>query len=34
VIRCVVRLQGISQLFHRNELRLRLHHSVPAVWKL
>ena len=34
MIRCVVRLQGISQLFHRNELRLRLHHSVPAVWKL
>ncbi len=33
-IRCVSRLQGVSQLFHRNELRLRLHHSVPAVWKL
>ena len=33
-IRCVIRLQGVSQLFHRDELRLRLHHSVPAVWKL
>ena len=33
-IRCVIRLQGVSQLYHRDELRLRLHHSVPAVWKL
>ena len=33
-IRCVIRLQGISQLIHHNELRLRIHHSVPAVWKL
>jgi hypothetical protein len=33
-IRCVIRLQGVSQLFHRDELRLRLHHSVPSVWKL
>ena len=33
-IRCVIRLQGVSQLFHREQLRLRLHHSVPAVWKL
>jgi hypothetical protein len=34
VIRCIIRLQGISQLFHREELRLRIHHSVPALWKL
>ena len=34
VIRCIIRLQGISQLFHREELRLRIHHSVPAVWRL
>ena len=33
-IRCIIRLQGVSQLFHRDELRLRLHHSVPSVWKL
>jgi hypothetical protein len=33
-IRCVIRLQGVSQLFHRDELRLRFHHSVPSVWKL
>ena len=34
MIRCVIRLQGVSQLLHREELRLRLHHSVPSVWKL
>jgi len=34
VIRCVIRLQGVSQMVAHNELRLRLHHSVPAVWKL
>jgi len=33
-IRCIIRLQGVSQLYHHDELRLRLHHSVPAVWKL
>jgi len=27
-------LQGVSQLLNRNELRLRLHHSVPAVWQM
>jgi len=33
-IRCVIRLQGVSQLIYRDELRLRLHHSVPSLWKL
>ena len=33
-IRCIIRLQGISQINHRNELRLRLHHSVPTIWHL
>ena len=33
-IRCVIRLQGVSQLLNRNELRLRLHHSVPALWSI
>jgi len=32
-IRCVIRLQGVSQLLNRNELRLRLHHSVPVLWR-
>jgi hypothetical protein len=33
-IRTVIRLQGVSQLISREELRLRLHHSVPSVWRL
>lgn len=32
VIRCVIRLQGISQILNKGELRLRLHHSVPSTW--
>lgn len=34
VIRCVIRIQGVSQLTHHEEVRLRLHHSVPSVWYL
>ena len=34
VIRCVIRIQGISQMFTHGEMRLRLHHSVPAIWFL
>ena len=34
VIRCVIRFQGISQLPHKNGMRLRLHHSVPCVWRI
>ena len=32
VIRCVIRLQGISQIVNKGELRMRLHHSVPSTW--
>jgi hypothetical protein len=32
VIRCVIRLQGISQIVNKGILRLRLHHSVPSTW--
>jgi len=32
VVRCVIRLQGVSQLIHREALRLRLHHSVPSLY--
>ena len=32
VIRCVIRLQGISQILNNGELRMRLHHSVPSTW--
>jgi hypothetical protein len=31
-IRCVIRFHGISQLHHRDGLKLRLHHSVPQLW--
>ena len=34
VVRCVIRLQGVSQLIHREELRLRLHHSVPVLYSV
>jgi len=34
MIRCIIRLQGVSQFISREELRLRLHHSVPSVWRL
>ena len=34
MIRVVIRLQGISQLMNREMIRLRLHHSVPAIWLL
>lgn len=33
-IRCVIRLHGISQLLTKNEIRLRLHHSIPNVWQI
>lgn len=32
VIRCIIRLQGISQISNRQDMRLRLHHSVPSIW--
>lgn len=33
-IRCAIRFHGVSQLHHRDGMRLRLHHSVPRVWKV
>jgi hypothetical protein len=32
IIRCVIRFHGISQLNHRDGLKLRLHHSIPHLW--
>ena len=32
-LRCVIRFQGVSQLAHRDGMRLRLHHSVPCVFR-
>lgn len=34
LIRCVVRLQGVSQITNKYGLRLRLQHSVPSLWLL
>jgi hypothetical protein len=34
LIRCVIRLQGISQLKGKYGMRLRLQHSIPAMWSL
>lgn len=31
-IRCVIRLQGITQINNKNGLKLRLQHSIPSVW--
>jgi hypothetical protein len=34
VIRCVIRLQGVSHFMNRDQPRLRLHHSVPYMWMI
>jgi hypothetical protein len=34
MVRCVIRFQGISQLMGHDGFRLRLHHSVPSIWKI
>ena len=31
-IRCTIRIHGITQIINRNYCRLRLEHSIPAVW--
>ncbi len=32
MVRCVIRFQGVSQIHHREGMKLRLHHSVPMIW--
>lgn len=32
VIRCVIRIQGVSQITNKAGNRLRLQHSVPSIW--
>ena len=34
LIRCVIRFQGVTQLNNKDGLRLRLHHSIPAIWRI
>lgn len=33
-IRCIIRLQGISQVRNKYGIRLRLQHSIPSMWKI
>jgi len=32
IIRCVIRVQGVSQITNKAGNRLRLQHSVPSIW--
>ena len=34
MIRCVIRLQGISQVRGKYGVRLRLQHSIPSLWSI
>jgi hypothetical protein len=34
MIRCIIRFQGVSLLNHRDGTKLRLHHSIPSIWRL
>jgi len=34
IIRCVIRLQGISQIRNKYGIRLRLQHSIPSSWQI
>lgn len=34
VIRCIIRIQGVSQLKNKNGMRLRLQHSIPSIWQI
>jgi hypothetical protein len=32
-VRCIIRIQGISQVLGKDGFHLRVHHSIPAVYK-
>jgi hypothetical protein len=34
MIRCVIRIQGISQIMGKDGMRLRLHHYIPSIWRV
>jgi hypothetical protein len=34
VIRCVIRIQGVSRIMNKNDSHYRIHHSVPAMCKV
>jgi hypothetical protein len=33
-VRCIIRIQGISQVLGKDGFHLRVHHSIPAVYKM
>jgi hypothetical protein len=33
MVRCIIRIQGISRIHGKDGMRLRLHHYVPTIWK-
>lgn len=34
IIRCIIRLQGVSQIRGKYGIRLRLQHSIPSIWQI
>ena len=32
MVRCIIRIQGVSQIMGKDGMRLRLHHYVPSIW--
>jgi len=32
MVRCIIRIQGISQMMGKDGMRLRLHHYIPSIW--
>jgi hypothetical protein len=34
IIRCIIRLQGISEVRNKYGIRLRLQHSIPSIWQI
>ena len=33
MVRCIIRIKGISQLMGKDGMHLRLHHYIPYIWK-
>jgi hypothetical protein len=33
-IRCVIRLHGVAQIMSKEGVKMRLHHTIPAIWHL
>jgi len=33
MVQCIIRIQGISRIYGKDGMRLRLHHYVPTIWR-